>query len=524
MMSLKLKSDSLIWALDHAINYGDTDVFPLPFEYEALKYNWPNVENDLKKQNILKWITRPHRILFSPKDKYAFRVITQLDPLDFIIFSSLIYEISNDLEKFRISIDENRVFSYRVETNKNGQLFNPQIGYKQFLEECRNKIKHSEYVVTADISDFYPRIYHHRLENQLYAATNNNNHVKAIMHLLSSWNERESYGIPIGNAPSRLLAEITLSNVDEALLDLNIDFVRFNDDYRIFANNETEAFHHLIKLADLLYKIHGLTLQPQKTRIYTITNFEEKFLHSPDDKELDSLHEKFYEFISQLGFDSIYEPIDYESLSEDEKTEIDKLNLLDLLKSEINDGKPDYSLIRFLLRRLGQLNNKNAIDTVINNIHSLLPIIPDIVEYFLSLDLHPDEKNSLGKTLINLLENKDSLFNALPYHRMWILYIFSQSSEWDNQNKFIELYESEENQECKRKLILAMGRAKKTYWFQQNRRYLFEFPPWVKRAFIVGSSCLTPDARKHFFASIENKLKDDILEYSIWKWAKENPF
>ena len=37
---LTLHERSLDWALAHALRYGDTDVFPLPFEYEAIKHDW----------------------------------------------------------------------------------------------------------------------------------------------------------------------------------------------------------------------------------------------------------------------------------------------------------------------------------------------------------------------------------------------------------------------------------------------------------------------------------------------------
>ena len=87
------------------------------------------------------------------------------------------------------------------------------------------------------------------------------------MHLLSGWNGTETFGIPIGGAPSRILAEITLSDVDEALLASGIDFIRFNDDYRIFANSHATAYRHIAFLAETLFRNHGLSLQPQKTTI-----------------------------------------------------------------------------------------------------------------------------------------------------------------------------------------------------------------------------------------------------------------
>ena len=54
--------------------------------------------------------------------------------------------------------------------------------------------------------------------------------------------------------------------VRAALLAKGITFIRYNDDYRMFASSHSEAYRHLAFLADVLYKNHGLTLQPQKTK------------------------------------------------------------------------------------------------------------------------------------------------------------------------------------------------------------------------------------------------------------------
>ncbi len=82
---LKLTEAALNWALAHALNYGDTDALPLPFEYRAIKHDWDAVRAYLLSVNILDWKVRPHRTLLAPKARYGFRVITQLDPLDFLV-------------------------------------------------------------------------------------------------------------------------------------------------------------------------------------------------------------------------------------------------------------------------------------------------------------------------------------------------------------------------------------------------------------------------------------------------------
>ena len=91
---LKLSPDSLDWALQHALSKGDTDIFPRAFEFQAIDSNWDEVRDCLANQDILSWTSRPLRQCLSPKRRYGFRIATQLDPLDFLIFSALVYEIS----------------------------------------------------------------------------------------------------------------------------------------------------------------------------------------------------------------------------------------------------------------------------------------------------------------------------------------------------------------------------------------------------------------------------------------------
>ena len=58
---LKLKGDSLDWALSHALLKGDTDILPHAFEFQALKHNWDDVKKHLLDQDILGWSSRPPR-------------------------------------------------------------------------------------------------------------------------------------------------------------------------------------------------------------------------------------------------------------------------------------------------------------------------------------------------------------------------------------------------------------------------------------------------------------------------------
>ena len=90
------------------------------------------------------------------------------------------------------------------------------------------------YVAVADIADFYPRIYQHRLENVIesVASSQRVRDVARVLvkKLIGNLLGKDSYGIPVGPYASRLLAEALLIDVDASLESRGIDFVRWVDD------------------------------------------------------------------------------------------------------------------------------------------------------------------------------------------------------------------------------------------------------------------------------------------------------
>lgn len=520
---LKLKATSLDWALEHVKRFDDTDVLPLPFEYSAIAHGWSEIKSYLVVQDILNWKVRAHRTLLAPKSRYAFRVVTQLDPLDFLVFAALIREIAKDIEVNRVPVSQNVVFSYRLLPASDGQLFDPAIGYDNFLkrsEELMND-KKTTHVALADIADFYPRIYHHRLENALSNATGHSQHVKAIMGLLSGWNGTETFGIPVGNAPSRVLAEVTIADVDDALLANGVNFIRYNDDYRIFARNHAEAYRALAFLAEVLYRNHGLTLQPQKTHVLTAKEFRTRYLSTPEEREIDSLYDKFQQLIRDLGLSNPYEEINYEDLDQEQQELIDSLNLIELFREEIEKADCDFGIIKFVLRRMGQLGDDLLVDEIFEKLDTLYPAFSDIIKYLSNLrHLKSKRFHEIGARVLDLLE--ESLVSELDYHRIWALNLFTHTTQWDNEKRFFKMLGEAKDAFSRRKLILSMGRAHQRHWFQSQWRNLANESPWPKRALLAAASCMAPDARKHWYKSIMPYI--DELEKAVVKWVKANPF
>ena len=100
------------------------------------------------------------------------------------------------------------------------------------------------------------------------------------MKLLNKWNERVSSGIPVGPIVSRLLGEAALIDIDDLLKYDGVEYCRWNDDFRIFADSYDEAYEHLYKLSNYLRENSNLSLQSSKTDIITGYDFIEQYIHS----------------------------------------------------------------------------------------------------------------------------------------------------------------------------------------------------------------------------------------------------
>jgi len=149
--------------------------------------------------------------------------------------------------------------------------------------------------VACDIANFYDRLNLHRLENTLHAVRDiNKDAVKLVNELLLYWSNRDSYGIPVGSNASRILAEASLINIDRYLREKKIKFCRYVDDYRLFAQDASEAHSWLSILVERLSQ-EGLFLNTSKTSIieakkvvhenYTIQNTQA--IESTIDQEME---------------------------------------------------------------------------------------------------------------------------------------------------------------------------------------------------------------------------------------------
>lgn len=524
-MPLTISSASLDWALNHAIKQSDTDIFPRAFEFEAISGHWAQLKKGIQDTDVSNWTVRAQRRCLAPKHKFGFRISTQLDPLDFLVYTALIYEIGSKLEKTRVPATDNIVHSYRFSPNADGRMFSEQFTYRSFQKTSQSicQQRRPRFVAIADIADFFPRLYTHRVDNALDAALGPGHlHGTALKHLIGQWAGTYSYGIPVGSAASRLIAETAISDIDQALLSEGIVYVRYSDDFRFFCSSEAEAYKCLTLVARYLIENHGLTLQQHKTKIVTIKKFKSTYLRENEKREIDTLSERFRELIKAIGLDDVYEDIDVDSLDEANQELLEQLNLRGILEEQLKLADPDLSLLKFLLRRLGQIGSSAEIDLVLKKFNKFVPAVREAVEFILQIPGLPRAKKAaIGKSLLKISRQKSQAASHLEYSRMYLLHPFATDESWNNKADLPSLYGTAVDEFSQRELILALGKSKQAFWFRTRKQSLMSMPAWVRRAFLYAASCLPADEYKHWIRGLQQQL--DPLEQAIGRYGLKCP-
>ena len=127
------------------------------------------------------------------------------------------------------------------------------------------------WLVDADIRGFFDNIPHRPLRKVLKQRIPD----REILDLIDAWlamgPSRQSIfetrrGIPQGAILSPLLCNLYLHNLDQALADRNIPFVRYADDLLLFTTERKTAEKALVFIAERLQEL-GLELHQEKTRV-----------------------------------------------------------------------------------------------------------------------------------------------------------------------------------------------------------------------------------------------------------------
>jgi hypothetical protein len=519
------KEQAFELALKNVSNYGDTDIFPFPIE-NLIFFDEPIAAKEILTEIDTAFDQSLEQFpLLAVKSLAAvgysgFRWGTQIDPIWNAYLLSLVLRIGDDIEKARVPIERNVVFSYRYKPDTGtGQLFDSTIGWVGFQKHSVELARNYAYVLECDISDFYPRIYHHRLENALKKATKNSDVINQIKDILFRISEHVSYGLPVGGPAARLLSELLLNRIDRLLLNDEVVYCRFVDDFHIFANSKEEAHRVLVRLSELLMVNEGLSLQKTKTRILTSAEFLATSSFADENKPENTEQEEARSFTRiRLKYDP-YSPTseqDYEAL----KSELSKFDIVGMLGRELLKSRIDEGLTRRLLSAIRHISDdmKNqAISSMMQSLEVLYPVFPAVMILVRGVidELSKETKEEIFVQLRSLIKNS-SYITQVPANMSFALRVLALDSSEETEAILARLFREPLNMMFKRDIILMMANRGADYWISNCRKQYSVLTQWERRALIV-SSYILEDEGKHWREGIKKELSS--FDQLILKWA-----
>lgn len=150
--------------------------------------------------------------------------------------------------------------------------YRPKRSVEHALARARERIRMGlTWLVDADIQSFFDRIPHRPLQICFAQFCPD----PALNRLIEQWLSIGTYtqsffdgarGIPQGAVISPLLCNLYLTPFDDSMRKAGLPFVRYADDFLLFAPNE-KAANFALNHARRSIEVLGLTLKPEKTRV-----------------------------------------------------------------------------------------------------------------------------------------------------------------------------------------------------------------------------------------------------------------
>ena len=486
--------------LNNIVTHGDTDVFPFPFEKHLLQdklddcgttlHGWHGSFDDALTRSPPLSVDALCQVGYT-----GFRQVTQIEPFWNAYYLALVLSLADAIEAVRSPVADLAVFSYRYDPDPDQSSLFKKITWNDYRRRCVELAHDHEYIVLTDISDFYPRVNHHRLENALHQIPTSGDTASRILRLLSTFSHRQSYGLPVGGPASRILAELSLVDADRHLRSTDVAFCRYADDFTVFCSSRPAALKALVRLSEIL-SLEGLSLQKQKTRIMRRAEFLQMHAHlDPDAKG--SMEQKL------LGLSLRYDP--YSPTAEEDylalKASVADIDIVGILSSEVAKSAIDQTLTRQALNALRALDvpeRERSLSVLLaeENIDILAPVFPHLMRVVRSTydELGPAAKDMVDAALLSLVDRGSHIL-SVDINRLFLVQVLSRRHTDAKERALVAMYPDSTNTLMRRMIIHALANWDCRYLVKRELRNFASASPWERRALIVGSFCLGDEGR-----------------------------
>jgi hypothetical protein len=517
-------------AIENITRYGDTDIFPLPVENHVLFDRKEEVLSLLRRMNedaraSLAKDPPQHIGALAPAGYSGFRWATQLDPVWNAIYLGWVISIAEEIEAVRTPLTSEQVFSYRFEWNETDKtLFKKEIGWRQFIDKAIQKASLNKFVVSCDISEFYPRINHHRLENSIRHLPSGGPVAERIRPFLSNYSNTYSFGLPIGGDASRILAELVLNQVDSLLNADAIDFIRFVDDFYLFADTPAEAFHALVTLTRILNETQGLQLQKSKTRTMSGSEFltSNPLAHDNADGAIEAPLGEARQAVMKINLH--YDP--YSSTAEDDyarlQEQLGRFPIIDLIRSELKKTRVNISLTKRLINIVRHLSEDVVDDaalTLVRNEELLYPLYFNVLRTTKSIwsRLSAEAQTAIGGYVYELVSGRSRVMEV-DVNLQYAIRLLGQHRDEGTRLLLNRVFRSARSEVVGHDIILIFFNWRDWHWLSALKNRFRSLPTTQRRAYIIASFGLG-DEGEQWRNHVKRELSDE--EKIVRDWAEQ---
>jgi hypothetical protein len=519
-----INDDAFKLAIKNIAEYGDTDVFPYPIENHWFYDQPAEVLQQLQDLRNRGESASQYLSIFSSTELIntgyiGYRPATQIDPLWNACFLAAVIQVGEQIESRRQS--KERVFSYRFSPDINsGGLFDA-VGWRDFHLKGIELSKEYTHVAVVDISDFYPRIYHHRLENALRTDCQCDPQIVTFIdRFLSKLNGGNSFGLPVGGPAARILAEALLTRTDRLIQMRRIQYLRFVDDYVVFGKSEDDVRAAVLDISRVLLDNEGLSLNRNKTRLLTCEEYrQQSILEEPQKSDSEDETEKRKFLSIHLRYDP-YSPTadeDYTKLA----NSIKEYDVLGLLEKEFAKSRVDRFALSQLIKALQFMEDaqrSDAVRTLAENLGNMSSVFATTAIAFRKIKdgVAEDAANLFFKRVRELVEKRSPLIGASGTLAFAIRVLADDPSP-DADITLQEIFlQRNLTPVLEREIVLAMVKRRSWPWLSDlKNRFSTISNPWTIRALLAGSFVLG-DEGKHWRSATKNVLRPHDVAFLNW--------
>jgi hypothetical protein len=299
-----------------------------------------------------------------------------------------------------------------------------------------------------------------------------------------------------------------LADTDNALADEGFRCSRFVDDFRIFVQPGQNPYTVLAFLADQLAASEGLSLNAQKTKLFS----KEEFQTIVGEQTGDVFDEAEKNAIQDLSHAFYFD----EEPDEEDLARLRALNLMEMLTTQLSNEIWDFGQIRAIFRALRLAPDVDAIEPLLENFDAFLPFVKDLVLYLDALTDQPTVNIEVLKEKV-LAQITDGAAASVPAIRVWMLELFVREDLQISPAELnaLRLTESIEN----RQMYLIKGLNEDVNFFRRHKTRFDERNSYEKSAFILGATCLPKDEFETWIGAIKPNMGRP-LERLFCDWVK----